>query len=153
MTGWANRDQAQPARTVGEIPDWLPGDGGNTPGPMAARNSAARNSKDCHGGASASTAIVKFYLVGTMRAIDSSGANLLPNGRKTRGLLACLCLACGERVSRNRLAGLLWDRSSEIQAKQSVRHALSELTRDFGKHAPILVEIDRDGARLKVDAC
>ena len=74
-------------------------------------------------------------------------------GRKTRGLLACLCLACGERVSRNRLAGLLWDRSSEIQAKQSVRHALSELTRDFGKHAPILVEIDRDGARLKVDAC
>lgn len=153
MTGWANRDQAQAARTVEEIRDWLPGDGNTKPNPGIARNSAARNSKDCQGGASVSTAIVKFYLVGTMRAVDSSGANLLPNGRKTRGLLACLCLACGERVSRNRLAGLLWDRSSEIQAKQSVRHALCELTRDFGKHAPILVEIDRDGARLKMDAC
>jgi len=49
----------------------------------------------------------RIYLVGTMRAIAPGGADFLPRGRKTRGLLACLCLAQGERISRSRLVGLL----------------------------------------------
>src|SRR6266496_4184831 len=48
----------------------------------------------------------KFYLVGTMRAVAPGGDDILPRSRKTRALLACLCLARGERVSRSRLAGL-----------------------------------------------
>src|SRR5262249_7722810 len=50
----------------------------------------------------------RIYLVGTMRAVAPDGGDILPRGRKTRGLLACLCLAQGDRVSRSRLVGLFW---------------------------------------------
>ena len=66
----------------------------------------------------------RIYLVGHMRAIAPDGGDFLPRGRKTRGLLACLCLAQGERVSRGRLVGLLWDRSAEAQARMSLRQSL-----------------------------
>ena len=63
-------------------------------------------------------ALPRIYLVGAMRAIAPGGADFLPRGRKTRGLLACLCLAQGERISRSRLVGLLWDRSADAQARE-----------------------------------
>src|ERR1700752_42717 len=50
-------------------------------------------------------ALPRIYLVGTMRAVAPGGAAFLPRGRKTRGLLACLCAAHGERLSRSRLVG------------------------------------------------
>jgi TolB-like protein/DNA-binding SARP family transcriptional activator len=88
-----------------------------------------------------------------MRAVASGGADFLPRGRKTRGLLACLCLAHGERVSRSRLVGLLWDRSPDAQARMSLRQALSELNSVVNRHVPGLVEIDRDSVRLDVRKC
>jgi len=98
-------------------------------------------------------ALPLIYLVGTMRTVGLGGADFLPRGRKTRGLLACLCLAQGERVSRSRLVGLLWDRSAEPQARKSLRHSLSELNRIVNRHVPGLVEIDRDSARTDVRKC
>ena len=95
----------------------------------------------------------RIYLVGTMRAVAPSGADILPRGRKTRGLLACLCLAQGERVSRSRLVGLLWDRSADAQARMSVRHSLSELNSIVNRHVPRLVEIGRDSVRIDVRRC
>src|SRR5205814_4490497 len=70
-------------------------------------------------------ALARIYLVGPMRAIAPGGADFLPRGRKTRGLLACLCLAQGERISRSRLDGLLGDRSAAAQARMSLRQSLS----------------------------
>jgi len=95
----------------------------------------------------------RIYLVGTMRAVALGGADFLPRGRKTRGLLACLCLAHGERVSRSRLVGLLWDRSADAQARMSLRQSLSELNSVVNRHVPGLVEIDRDSVRLAVQKC
>jgi TolB-like protein/DNA-binding SARP family transcriptional activator len=95
----------------------------------------------------------RIHLVGAMRAVAPGGADFLPRGRKTRGLLAYLCLAQGERVSRNRLGGLLWDRSPDSQAKMSVRQSLSELNSIVNRHVPGLVEIDRDNVRLDVRKC
>lgn len=95
----------------------------------------------------------RIYLVGTMRAVAPDGEDMLPHGRKTRALLACLCLAQGERVSRSRLAGLLWDRSGDAQARMSLRHALSELNSTVNGCAPGLIQIDRDLVRLDVRAC
>src|SRR6266536_3874388 len=37
--------------------------------------------------------LARIYLVGTMRAVAHGGVDMLPRGRKTRGMLACLCLA------------------------------------------------------------
>jgi len=92
-------------------------------------------------------------MVGTMRAVAPGGADFLPRGRKTRGLLACLCLAQGERVSRSRLVGLLWDRSPDAQARMSLRQSLSELNSVVNRHVPSLVEIDRDSVRIDVRKC
>ena len=88
-----------------------------------------------------------------MRAVVPGGADFLPRGRKTRGLLACLCLAQGERVSRSRLVGLLWDRSGEAQARMSLRQSLSELNSIVNRHVPALVEIERDSVRIDVRKC
>src|SRR3974390_1938600 len=71
-------------------------------------------------------ALPRIYLVGTMRAVAPAGAGFLPRGRKTRGLMACLCLAQGERISRSRLVGLLWDRSAEAQARIGLGQSPSE---------------------------
>jgi TolB-like protein/DNA-binding SARP family transcriptional activator len=88
-----------------------------------------------------------------MRAVAAGGADFLPRSRKTRGLMACLCLAQGERVSRGRLIGLLWDRSAEAQARMSLRHSLSELNSVVNRHVPGLVEIGRDSIRMDVEKC
>jgi TolB-like protein/DNA-binding SARP family transcriptional activator len=95
----------------------------------------------------------RIYLVGTMRAIAPGGADFLPRGRKTRGLLACLCLAQGERISRSRLIGLLWERSADAQARMSLRQSLSELNSIVNRHVPGLVEIGRDGVQLDHRKC
>ena len=95
-------------------------------------------------------ALPRIYLVGNMRAVAPDGTDFLPRGRKTRGLLAILCLAQGERVSRSRLVGLLWDRSGEAQARMSLRQSLSELNSIVNRHVPGLVEIDRESVRLDV---
>jgi TolB-like protein/DNA-binding SARP family transcriptional activator len=92
-------------------------------------------------------------MVGTMRAVAPGGADFLPRGRKTRGLLACLCLAQGERVSRSRLVGLLWDRSAEAQARMSLRQSLSELNGTVNRHVSGLAEIGRDSVRIDVRKC
>jgi len=88
-----------------------------------------------------------------MRAVAPGGDDILPRSRKTRALLACLCLARGERVSRSRLAGLLWDRSGDAQARMSLRHALSELNTIINGRVPGLIEIERDVVRLDARAC
>lgn len=96
---------------------------------------------------------LKIYLVGTMRAAAPGGEDILPRARKTRALLACLCLAQGERVSRSRLAGLLWDRSGDAQARMSLRHALSELNNVVNGRVPGLIEIGRESVCLDARAC
>jgi TolB-like protein/DNA-binding SARP family transcriptional activator len=69
--------------------------------------------------------------------------------------MAFLCLAQGERVSRSRLASLLWDRPGKAQAKAgfSLRKSLSELNGIVRRRAPGLVEIDRESVRLDVSKC
>ena len=98
-------------------------------------------------------ALPRIYLVGTMRAVAPGGADLLPRARKTRGMLACLCLAQGEHVSRNRLIGLLWDRSADARARMSLRRSLSELNRIVNRRIPGLVDIGRDSVRVDVRKC
>src|SRR5207245_7005036 len=88
-----------------------------------------------------------------MRAVAPGCAEVLPRGRKIRGLLACLCLAQGDRVSRSRLVGLFWDRSPDPQARMSLRQSLSELNGIVNRHVPGLVEIGRDSVRIDIRKC
>lgn len=102
---------------------------------------------------SESQRITRIYLLGPMRAVGPDGEDILPRGRKTRALLAYLCLAQGERVSRSRLIGLLWDRSEDAHARMSLRQALSELNAVVNTQGSALVEIDREGVRANLGAC
>jgi TolB-like protein/DNA-binding SARP family transcriptional activator len=81
-----------------------------------------------------------------MRAIGSSGENILPRAKKTQAVLAYLILTQGEGLLRNRVAGMIWDRSGEAQARESLRHALNELNRTGYWQ----LEKDHDTVRLDI---
>ena len=49
--------------------------------------------------------------------------------------------------------GLLWHRSSDAQARASLRHALSELNSAVNHQVPGLIEIGRDNVRFDVRGC
>jgi TolB-like protein/DNA-binding SARP family transcriptional activator len=85
-----------------------------------------------------------------MRVLGPTGEDILPKAKKTQALLAFLCLSHGERLSRSRIAGVIWDRSGEIQARDSLRHALYELDR---AGASWQLEMERHTVRLDTTAC
>jgi DNA-binding SARP family transcriptional activator/TolB-like protein len=68
--------------------------------------------------------------------------------RKACALLAHLCVNKGRRISRDRLATLLWARSGTQQARQSLRQCLSMLRDAFGADAVLPVDVERDAVSL-----
>ena len=100
----------------------------------------------------ASGRIWKIYLAGVMRVIGPLGENALPTARKSRGLIAYLCLAPSKRASRNRLAAVLWDKSGDL-ARRSVRQALYDIDRLTGVLTGGLICLDDDDVCLNDDAC
>ncbi|HKS89860.1 MAG TPA: BTAD domain-containing putative transcriptional regulator [Stellaceae bacterium] len=84
-----------------------------------------------------------------MRALDPAGNDILPRAKKTQAVLAYLCLADNQRLPRSRLAGLIWDRSGEKQARESLRKALGELERIGFWH----IDSDHESVRLDTTAC
>lgn len=97
--------------------------------------------------------IVRIHLLGSMRGTSYLGDDILPRGKKVRALLGCLCLAAGERIPRDRLASMLWDRTSDDQARTRLRQALLELQRAMGPLAHELVWSDADDIGLNVNLC
>jgi DNA-binding SARP family transcriptional activator/TolB-like protein/Tfp pilus assembly protein PilF len=97
--------------------------------------------------------VVRVHLLGPMRATTYLGANILPHGKRARAVLAYLCLAGGEHVSREQLARLLWDRVSRAAARTNLRQALRELSSSFGEMAKELITTGRDVVRLNAEVC
>lgn len=93
--------------------------------------------------------ISRVYLLGTQRAIGPAGEDGLPHSKKAQALLAYLCLSGGERVLRGRIAGLIWERGDETQARESLRKAVTELER-VGIWS---LEASRDVLRLDLGDC
>src|ERR1051326_4926881 len=91
----------------------------------------------------------RIYLLGSIRAVGPNGENILPHAKKAQAVLAYLCLARGKPLSRSQIAGVVWDRSGERQARDSLRHALSELE----CAGPWRIETDLSMVRLDVTAC
>ena len=95
------------------------------------------------GASSVNRPLVRIHLLGSMRATTYLGDNVLPHGRKSRAILASLCLASGMPVRRARLASLLWDRVPEDQARKSFRQSLRELVSAMGPLAAELISASR----------
>ncbi|HML14307.1 MAG TPA: BTAD domain-containing putative transcriptional regulator [Xanthobacteraceae bacterium] len=97
--------------------------------------------------------IVRIHLLGAIRATSYLGDDVLPRPKKARAALGYLCLAAGARVSRARLASMLWDRASASQARTSLRQVVSELTLALGPLAPELIAAGRASIHLNTDLC
>jgi DNA-binding SARP family transcriptional activator/class 3 adenylate cyclase/predicted ATPase len=86
---------------------------------------------------------------------DGVAALDLPT-RKSRAFLAYLALSPGMRRSREHLAGTLWERSAEEQARASLRQTLSSLRRALsGADSPVNADSEfvwLDAQSVEVDA-
>jgi DNA-binding SARP family transcriptional activator len=88
-----------------------------------------------------------------MRATSYLGDDVLPRAKKARAALGYLGLTPGSRVSRTRLATVLWDRVSADQARTSFRQALFDLTAAMGPLASELLSTGRATIGLNTDLC
>ena len=97
--------------------------------------------------------IVRIHLLGSMRGTSYLGDDVLPRAKKARAALAYLCLAPDARVSRTRIATMLWDRVSADQARTSFRQALCVMTSAMGPLAAELISTAQATVRLNTDLC
>jgi DNA-binding SARP family transcriptional activator len=94
---------------------------------------------------------VRLRLIGQMEAWTLNSENVLPLGRKTRGLLAILAMAAFRPVARSRLAELLWSRRLEEQARASLRQEIHRLLDALAPAGTDVVTVTRDHLALKAD--
>lgn len=87
-------------------------------------------------------------LLGTFEICDGTGKPRPPLRRQAQAVLAVLALRPGAVLSRDRLTTLLWSERGEIQARNSLRHVLSDLRKAFTDLDPLPLITDRKTAHL-----
>lgn len=85
-----------------------------------------------------------------LRLPDGSSIDL--PGQKDRALLAILAVSRGVAFPREKLAALLWSDRAEQQARDSLKHALTNLRQCFPAGASQAIVADRSSVRLEPDA-
>ncbi len=97
-------------------------------------------------GSAAARPLPLISLLGRIQIDGSEPGSALP--AKGRAILAYLAFHSGEAISRDRLADLLWERSGQEQARQSLRQALSVLRRQLPAAAAAGLSASVEEARL-----
>ena len=87
-------------------------------------------------------------LLGGFALADAGGQTLVPPGRKAQMLLAFVALNVMRPVSRERLAGLLWDEHDDRRARHCLRQCLMELRRLGEQVGGDLIHADKDTVAL-----
>jgi TolB-like protein len=87
-----------------------------------------------------------------MRMVGPHGEDALPHPRKTRAMLAYLCLEHPKRVSRSRLTALLWDKPDH-RARRNLRDALYHFELANGAKTAGLIKLDNEYVALNADIC
>ena len=87
-------------------------------------------------------------LIGQMEAWTLTSENVLPQGRKTRALLAAVALASPRPALRGRLAELLWSRRPEEQARASLRQEIHRLLETLAPAGTEILQVTRDHISL-----
>ncbi len=93
--------------------------------------------------------LVRLRLIGQMEAWTLTSENILPNGRKTRALLAILALSAPRPVLRGKLAELLWSRRPEEQARASLRQEIHRLLDALDPIGTQILSVNRDHLALR----
>lgn len=97
-------------------------------------------------------AALHLQLLGRFDAHDARGTSIPVPTRKAEALLAYLALPAGRWHSREHLAGLLWGRSGDEQARISLRQTLSTLRRELSEHDADALLSRGDSLALDPDA-
>jgi DNA-binding SARP family transcriptional activator/TolB-like protein len=96
--------------------------------------------------------VVRLRLIGQMEAWTVRSESVLPAGRKTRALLACIAMAAPRPVLRGRLAEQLWSRRPEEQARASLRQEIHRLLDALSPAETDILLITRDHLTLRPGA-
>lgn len=92
---------------------------------------------------------VRLRLIGHMEAWTVERINVLPAGRKARAVLACLALARHGRMSRARLAELLFSGRPDDMARIALRHEIHALVEALASTGTDILHIARDHVALR----
>src|SRR5207302_1715508 len=88
-------------------------------------------------------ALLRLELLGDVQMRSSSGSLVTVSAKKSQALLAYLGVKPSQRVSREKIASLLWSSTGPDQARQSLRQTLSTLRKEIAQLSPderILIE-------------
>src|SRR5881398_1415774 len=86
---------------------------------------------------------LRLELLGDLQIRAGDGSLATISAKKAQALLAYLAVKPAQRVSREKLAGLLWSSTGPDQARQSLRQTLSTIRKELSQIAPkqkILIE-------------
>lgn len=92
---------------------------------------------------------VRLRLLGGFDLFEPSGVPIRIRSRRTRCLLAILCLEGPGGVTRERLGGLLWGDRPDEQARGSLRQCLFDLRSELGASADALLEAGRERIAIR----
>jgi DNA-binding SARP family transcriptional activator/TolB-like protein len=96
--------------------------------------------------------VVRLRLIGQMEAWTVRSESVLPAGRKTRALLACIAMSAPRPVLRGRLAEQLWSRRPEEQARASLRQEIHRLLDALSPAETEILIVTRDHISIRPGA-
>jgi TolB-like protein/DNA-binding SARP family transcriptional activator/Tfp pilus assembly protein PilF len=92
----------------------------------------------------------RIYLLGQMQVSGPNGENLLPAAKKTRAVLAYLCLSDGQVLPRTTVAEMIWCNSGPAQGLEALRHAIAQIGKIDGGWR---IERGRQTVRFDASGC
>lgn len=97
------------------------------------------------------TRFCEIHLLGEFSLLSSNGNNITPKSVKACCLLVILSLSPTGKVSRDKIAKLLWGRHADEQARSSLRQCLRLLRSILDSVAPGTLTADRKHIQLHLD--
>jgi DNA-binding SARP family transcriptional activator len=95
--------------------------------------------------------LLRIELLGDLQMRNASGALVNISAKKSQALLAYLAVKPAQRVSREKLATLLWSSTGPDQARQSLRQTLSTLRKELAQIASDATLLIEENDLLGVD--
>src|ERR1700746_1334541 len=94
---------------------------------------------------------LRLQLLGDYQIHDEPGSLVTLTAKKSQALLAYLAVKPAQRVSRDKMANLLWSSTGPEQARQSLRQLLSTMRKELAQISPDQKVLIEEGDFLGVD--
>lgn len=95
---------------------------------------------------------LRLDLLGDFQMRSQTGALITLSAKKSLALLAFLAMKPDQRVSRDKMAGLLWSSTGPEQARQSLRQTLSNLRKELSNISSDQKILIEEGDLLGLDS-